>query len=206
MKKYTWPNGDNITVNCPNCGLSVDVQVSVVKEYDLPLRPAECEKCRCDFDVFHDGKIELLRTPPKVCDPEVKKKFLEKYQNIEFDPDMDDDDGDLFALQKCFEESCSSMPGFNSDKNRYGEYKDTGTQSAWEGYQDAEKWEKHGRHQKVTLPGCPEPVEGWCDCVKCKAMRLHKGKNIYVCLICHKQAEPLSPLGFNLTNWLPDKE
>ncbi|MCA7374090.1 hypothetical protein LE134_17165 [Escherichia coli] len=52
---------------------------------------------------------------------------------------------------------------------------------------------------------CPEPLDGWCDYGKCKAMLLHKEKNIYVCLVCHKRAEPLVPIDLNSDDWLPDK-
>ncbi|ENF5797122.1 exodeoxyribonuclease V subunit beta [Salmonella enterica subsp. enterica serovar Cerro] len=93
---------------------------------------------------------------------------------------------EINSLQKNFEEACFCMPGFNSDKNELGDYKDGGTQAAWEGYMFSEEWNKHGRYQKTSLPECPEPLDGWCDCGKCKAMRLHKTKNIYVCLVCHK--------------------
>ncbi len=41
---------------------------------------------------------------------------------------------------------------------------------------------------------CPEQLDGWCDCGKCKAMRFDKDKNIHVCLVCHKRAEPLVPI------------
>lgn len=68
------------------------------------------------------------------------------------------------------------MPGFNSDKNELGDYKDGGTQAAWEGYLFSEEWNKQGRYQKTSLPECPEPLDGWCDCGKCKAMQLHKTK------------------------------
>ncbi|EBM4260354.1 exodeoxyribonuclease V subunit beta, partial [Salmonella enterica] len=52
---------------------------------------------------------------------------------------------------------------------------------------------------------CPEPVEGWCDCDKCKSMIFHKEKNIYVCLSCHKQTEPFLPIDWNSNDydWLP---
>jgi transcription elongation factor Elf1 len=86
MKKHTWPNGDIIVVNCPNCDLTVEVQICEVKEYDLPLRPAECENCGCDFDVFHNGRLELLRVPPKQSDPITRKVFLEKFEDFVFDP------------------------------------------------------------------------------------------------------------------------
>ncbi|EFK0530102.1 exodeoxyribonuclease V subunit beta [Escherichia coli] len=75
----------------------------------------------------------------------------------------------------------------------------------WGGYQDAEEWEKYGKHQETELPEYPEPVEGWCDCDKCKSMIFHKEKNIYVCLSCHKQTEPFLPIDWNSNDydWLP---
>ncbi|EAX9402771.1 exodeoxyribonuclease V subunit beta [Salmonella enterica] len=94
---------------------------------------------------------------------------------------------------------------FNFDKSESGDYIDSFTQGVWEGFQDAEGWEKNGKHQKVKLPECPVPVEGWCDCGKCKTMMLHKEKNIYVCLVCHKQTEPFLPIGLNSNDWLPDE-
>ncbi|EOA3187317.1 exodeoxyribonuclease V subunit beta, partial [Escherichia coli] len=86
---------------------------------------------------------------------------------------------------------------FNFDKNESGDYIDSFTQAVWGGYQDAEEWEKYGKHQETELPEYPEPVEGWCDCDKCKSMIFHKEKNIYVCLSCHKQTEPFLPIDWN---------
>ena len=59
---------------------------------------------------------------------------------------------------------------FNFDKNKSGDYIDSFTQAVWGGYQDAEEWEKYGKHQEIELPECPGPVEGWCDCDKCKSI------------------------------------
>lgn len=36
-------------------------------------------------------------------------------------------------------------------------------------------------------------------------MRFDKDKNIHVCLVCHKRAEPLVPIELNSNDWLPDK-
>ncbi|EOL8438315.1 exodeoxyribonuclease V subunit beta [Escherichia coli] len=119
-------------------------------------------------------------------------------------------------LQQCFEkqlqpdldlsfEENDIVYKFNFDKSESGDYIDSFTQGVWEGFQDAEEWEKYGKHQKIKLPECPEPVEGWCDCGKCKAMILHKEKNIYVCLVCHKKTEPFLPIDLNSNDWLPDK-
>ncbi|SHH69554.1 hypothetical protein [Pectobacterium carotovorum] len=89
MNKCLWPAGDSMTVKCPNCGNAVEVQISMVKENDLPCRLAECDNCHCDFDVSHDGKIELLRAPPKKSDPIAKKEFLERFEKLVFDPSID---------------------------------------------------------------------------------------------------------------------
>lgn len=37
VNKYQWPDGNNMTVNCPNCGSAIEVQSSGVKEIGLPL-------------------------------------------------------------------------------------------------------------------------------------------------------------------------
>ncbi|EFT2771352.1 exodeoxyribonuclease V subunit beta, partial [Escherichia coli] len=38
---------------------------------------------------------------------------------------------------------------FNFDKNESGDYIDSFTQAVWGGYQDAEEWEKYGKHQET---------------------------------------------------------
>ncbi|HGO5729972.1 TPA: exodeoxyribonuclease V subunit beta [Klebsiella pneumoniae] len=104
---------------------------------------------------------------------------------------------EITSLQKDFEERCAKdIPDCPPDKDPNGQYISINTQAMWEGYMTAEKWVKYDQHQKITLPVCPEPIDGWCDCYKCKAMRFHKKKEIYVCLVCHKQAEPLKPVSF----------
>ncbi|EAN4970972.1 hypothetical protein EH030_20745 [Salmonella enterica] len=91
MDKYKWSKGDYTIVACPNCGFAVEEQISVVKEMDLPLRPAECDECGCDFNIFHDGRTELLRVPPKESNPTERKEILDKFNNLVFDPDFEDD-------------------------------------------------------------------------------------------------------------------
>lgn len=90
MSKYKWPKGEYIIVACPNCGFAVEEQISVVKEMGLYLRPAECDECGCDFDIFHDGRTELLRAPPKESNPAERKVILDKVNNFIFDPNLDD--------------------------------------------------------------------------------------------------------------------
>ncbi|EBG5498788.1 exodeoxyribonuclease V subunit beta [Salmonella enterica subsp. enterica] len=124
-----------------------------------------------------------------------EKKELQQCFEKQLQPDLD----------KSFEEN-GIVYRFNFDKSKSGDYIDSFTQGVWVGYQDAEEWEKYSKHQKLKLPECPDPVEGWCDCGKCKAMILHKEKNIYVCLVCHKQTEPFLPIDLNSNDWLSDDE
>lgn len=48
------------------------------------------------------------------------------------------EDVQALEMQKEFEENCSDMPGFNSEKDSAGNYLDIGTQAAWDGWQDAQ--------------------------------------------------------------------
>lgn len=95
MGKYKWPKGEYIIVACPNCGFAVEEQMSVVKEMGLLLRPAECDECGCDFNIFHDGRIELLRAPPKGSNPAERKVILDKFSNFIFDPDVDSEENKI---------------------------------------------------------------------------------------------------------------
>lgn len=101
------------------------------------------------------------------------------------------------SLQAIFESKCAMMPGFNADKDNIGNYKDTGTQWAWLGFQDQEEWNQKGKNENVTFPKCPEPIEGVCDCDHGSSMQFHKEARIYVCLTCHKATEPLTRVDFN---------
>lgn len=47
-------------------------------------------------------------------------------------------DTEISALQTRFEKVCSSMPGFSANKDTEGNYADSGTFSAWEGFIDSE--------------------------------------------------------------------
>ena len=61
-----WPAGDTMTVQCPNCARSVDVQIAMVRdEFCLPWRPADCEACAAEFDLSSDGSTTLTLAPPK---------------------------------------------------------------------------------------------------------------------------------------------
>lgn len=50
------------------------------------------------------------------------------------------------SLQARFEEECSSMPGFCADKDGAGNYSDSGSFSAWEGFIDSEL---HCKKQRI---------------------------------------------------------
>ncbi|HHZ7899179.1 TPA: exodeoxyribonuclease V subunit beta [Escherichia coli] len=102
---------------------------------------------------------------------------------------------EITSFQKDFEERCAKkVPDSPIDKDPNGQYISRNTQDMWEGWMTAEKWKNYDQYQKITLPDCPEPIDGWCDCYKCKAMSFHKKKEIYVCLVCHKETEPLKPV------------
>ncbi|EGH9360806.1 exodeoxyribonuclease V subunit beta [Salmonella enterica] len=105
-------------------------------------------------------------------------------------------------LRKRFEKTCAELPYFDSDdpskfiaanfsRNSNGEYLDPNVEAVWGGFKSIEEQKIKYNTPPLLLPPCPEPQAGWCDCVKCKAMRFHKEKAIYVCLTCHKQNEPL---------------
>lgn len=49
--RKSWPAGDIGKVPCTFCGFINVVQLSVVREFGLPERPAECEHCGRDFFV-----------------------------------------------------------------------------------------------------------------------------------------------------------
>lgn len=83
MKKYEWPDGKLMSVLCPNCALTVNVQVENVRDWDLPARPDECMNCGCEFDVSHTGKTTILRAHARRSSVEGIK--LAK-KTISFDP------------------------------------------------------------------------------------------------------------------------
>lgn len=80
-----WPNGETMAVCCPNCGHLVDVQIAVVREENLPLRPAECDQCLADFELSMDGSTELLSAPPKKT-TQRGRELLKELQGLTFDP------------------------------------------------------------------------------------------------------------------------
>lgn len=80
-----WPESDEMSVCCPNCESIVAVQITVVREFDDPLRPADCQCCHAEFHLFSDGATELLSAPPRWATArghELRKQF----QNLVFDP------------------------------------------------------------------------------------------------------------------------
>jgi hypothetical protein len=56
-----WPDGETMTVKCPRCDASNEVQIAIVREDDGPCRPDVCQACHVDFEVQPDGKALQLR-------------------------------------------------------------------------------------------------------------------------------------------------
>lgn len=48
-----------------------------------------------------------------------------------------------------------------------------------------------------TSGACPEPLDGECSCAGAPDIRYHQDRNVYVCLACHKQTEPLTRVDFD---------
>ncbi|MBF3053134.1 hypothetical protein HKW90_01765 [Pseudomonas aeruginosa] len=65
MRKNQWPDGETMTVDCPNCSVQVDVQIALVREDDMPYRPADCDACGAEFHLLADGTTELTFAHPK---------------------------------------------------------------------------------------------------------------------------------------------
>lgn len=60
-----WPEGDTLAVECPHCNASVTVQIAVVRELGSDVRPADCESCSAEFELWSDGTTKLTFSPPK---------------------------------------------------------------------------------------------------------------------------------------------
>ncbi|PLO03074.1 hypothetical protein CWM94_00025 [Klebsiella pneumoniae] len=50
---------------------------------------------------------------------------------------------------------------------------------------------------EATSGTCPEPLDGECGCAGAPNIRYHQGKDVYVCLDCHKRTEPLTRVDFD---------
>lgn len=59
-----WPPGETMAVRCPNCEVQVDVQIVVVRDLDQPLRPADCDSCHAEFELYADGTTVLTFAHP----------------------------------------------------------------------------------------------------------------------------------------------
>lgn len=84
MTTAHWPSGDKMQVACPNCGASTNVQISVVREDNLPWRPVDCFDCNAEFILNSDGSTELpapakaksrIKAPITIFDPDGWKTF-----------------------------------------------------------------------------------------------------------------------------------
>lgn len=70
MPQYAWPQGEKLTIACPNCNAPCGVHIAVVRDFDGESRPADCFECDAEFELYWDGRTELLFAPPKVSTPE----------------------------------------------------------------------------------------------------------------------------------------
>ncbi|MDM2776281.1 hypothetical protein OGY18_03780 [Citrobacter sp. Cpo142] len=93
--------------------------------------------------------------------------------------------------------------GMDFSRDCQGEYSNEEVEIIFDACLDVKDEQRRKETGDKKRP-CPEPLDGWCDCGKCKSMSLHKEKNIYVCLICYKQTEPFLPIDFNSSDWLPE--
>lgn len=85
-KNHAWPAGQTMDVACPHCAGTVATQISVVRDDDLPLRPEDCEACNAQFEVYPDGKTELVSAPRSGPLTERGLKAIKFFESLTFDP------------------------------------------------------------------------------------------------------------------------
>lgn len=81
-----WPAGETMDVACPNCTAMVATQICVVRDHDLPLRPEDCEACNAQFEVYPNGKTELVSAPHSGPPTERGLKAIKFFESVTFDP------------------------------------------------------------------------------------------------------------------------
>lgn len=84
--EHAWPSGSAMDVECPNCARTVATQIGVVRDDDLPLRPEDCEECNAQFEVYPDGKTELVSAPRSGPPTERGLKAIKFFESVTFDP------------------------------------------------------------------------------------------------------------------------
>ncbi|HDL6887632.1 TPA: hypothetical protein PXM39_003593 [Yersinia enterocolitica] len=82
-----WPDGDAMTVVCPHCSNPVDTQIAMVKENKLQLRPEHCQFCYSDFEVYPDGKTNIINHGLSNKSSEKGRKTIE--ETIIFNPTLE---------------------------------------------------------------------------------------------------------------------
>lgn len=85
--KHQWPEDDTQVVNCPNCGNPCELDLELVKQLSLPLRPADCLNCDAEFELNHDGTTKLIWAHPLVSKPGAADAIRKKLKNFVFNPD-----------------------------------------------------------------------------------------------------------------------
>lgn len=83
--QYQWPEGDIQVVNCPKCSSPCELDLELVKELSLPLRPAYCICCDAEFELNHDGTTQLKFPHPKESGP-AADAIIRKVNRMVFDP------------------------------------------------------------------------------------------------------------------------
>lgn len=86
--EYHWPDDGKLQVSCPTCKQSISIETAA-KELNSPLHPAHCDNCETEFDLYHDGKIEITFIPPEKNSPE-GEEIRRAIENMVFDPNQND--------------------------------------------------------------------------------------------------------------------
>ncbi|MGK3116036.1 hypothetical protein [Candidatus Pantoea formicae] len=149
--EYNWPDDGKLKVSCPTCNQSISISTAA-KELNSPLHPAHCENCNTEFDLYHDGEIEITFVPPEKISPEGKaiKRIIE---NMVFDPNLDEDDTEIMMETITFVE----MDEFNK------KLKDGKAVVRVESWMTDEQIGKHLRHYFEKAQGAPVTV--WYDVI-----------------------------------------
>jgi DNA-directed RNA polymerase subunit RPC12/RpoP len=80
-----WPEEDTQVVNCPNCSHPCKLDLELVRQQSLPVRPAYCVSCDAEFELNIDGTTKLMFAYPKERGVDADRLIM-KLSGIDFDP------------------------------------------------------------------------------------------------------------------------